>query len=374
MEKGMKNSDVRLGNKRRLMKLLYWNNGISKQDISSALRLSTPTVNLLVSYLEEDGLVEKRRADTSSGGRIPDLLFFKYDAKLVVGVEIAHDRCVILITDLRGTLRARKKIQARYNDGVTYWQGLRALILQLIEENGFSREDILGVGITMQNSIERYSKVIGAPPAPKKFTRSDSLGVALGFPTVIERDTNAAGFANTWFDKNLEQAVYLSVSGDVSGSIITRRSILYGDNGRCGEFGHMTLVPGGTKCTCGRRGCAQAYCSTNVLTAAVNDGLDQFFALLPSSEALQKIWDGYSDRLSTLIANLNIALDLPVIIGGDLGAYVDQFENELVQKIKNTNPFYAAKPIQAALVRENAAGIGVALMISARYLDLSESE
>lgn len=162
MEKGMKNSDVRLGNKRRLMKLLYWNNGISKQDISSALRLSTPTVNLLVSYLEEDGLVEKRRADTSSGGRIPDLLFFKYDAKLVVGVEIAHDRCVILITDLRGTLRARKKIQARYNDGVTYWQGLRALILQLIEENGFSREDILGVGMgftAIANSAEELGNL-----------------------------------------------------------------------------------------------------------------------------------------------------------------------------------------------------------------------
>lgn len=370
----MKNADVRLGNKRRLMKLLYWNNGISKQDISSALQLSTPTVNLLVSYLEEDGLVEKRRADTSSGGRIPDLLFFKYDAKLVVGVEISAGRCVILITDLRGTLRAKKQIQARYNDGVTYWQGLRALILQLIEENGFSREDILGVGITMQNSIEHYSRVAGAPSAPKAFTRSDSLGVALGFPTVIERDTNAAGFANTWFDRKLEQAVYLSVSGDVSGSIITGRNILYGDNGRCGEFGHMTLVPGGAKCACGRRGCAQAYCSTGILTAAVNDGLDQFFALLPSSEALQKIWDSYSDHLSTLIANLNIALDLPVIIGGDLGAYVDQFESELVQKIKNTNPFYAAKPIQAALVREDAAGIGVALMIAARYLSLSEGE
>ena len=162
----MKNADVRLGNKRRLIKLLYWNNGISKQDISTVLRLSMPTVNLLVSHLEEDGLVEKRRADTSSGGRIPDLLFFKYNARLVVGVEIFQGECVILITDLQGTPQARKKIQARYNDGVTYWQGLRALILQLIEENSFRREDILGVGITMQNSIERYSKVAGALPVP----------------------------------------------------------------------------------------------------------------------------------------------------------------------------------------------------------------
>ena len=40
MEKGMKNADVRLGNKRRLIKLLYWNNGISKQDISTVLRRS----------------------------------------------------------------------------------------------------------------------------------------------------------------------------------------------------------------------------------------------------------------------------------------------------------------------------------------------
>jgi len=374
VEKGMKNADVRLGNKRRLIKLLYWNNGISKQDISTVLRLSMPTVNLLVSHLEEDGLIEKRRADTSSGGRIPDLLFFKYNARLVVGVEIFQGECVILITDLQGTPQARKKIQARYNDGVTYWQGLRALILQLIEENSFRREDILGVGITMQNSIERYSKVAGALPTPGAFTRSENLGVALGFPTVIERDTNAAGFANVWFEKKLEQAIYLSISNEVSGSLITGRNILYGDNGRCGEFGHMTLVPDGVKCSCGRRGCVQAYCSTSVLTGAVNDNLSQFFALLPSSEALQKIWDSYSDRLGTLIANLNIALDLPVIIGGELGVYIEQFENGLTQKVKKANPFYAAKPIQAALVLENAAGIGVTLMISARYLNLMEND
>ncbi len=226
----------------------------------------------------------------------------------------------------------------------------------------------------MQNSIERYSKVAGALPVPGTFTQSENLGVALGFPTVIERDTNAAGFANVWFEKKLEQAIYLSISNEVSGSLITRRNILYGDNGRCGEFGHMTLIPDGVKCSCGRRGCVQAYCSTSILTGAVNDNLSQFFALLPSSEALQKIWDSYSDRLGTLIANLNIALDLPVIIGGELGVYIEQFENGLTQKVKKANPFYAAKPIQAALVLENAAGIGVTLMSSARYLNLMETD
>ena len=154
LEKGIKNADVRLENKKRLLKLLYWNGGVSKQEITSSLHLSMPTVNLLISQLEEASLIEKRRADTSSGGRIPDLLYFRYSAKLVVGVEIKAGLCMILIADLRGNTLARKRVAARFNNGVTYWQGLRALILQMIEENHFRQEDFLGVGIALQNNMD----------------------------------------------------------------------------------------------------------------------------------------------------------------------------------------------------------------------------
>ena len=368
MEKGISNSSVRQENRRKLMKLLYWSRGISKQDISVGMRLSMPTVNLLVTQLSEDGLIEKRRADASSGGRIPDLLYFKYDAKLAVGVEILTNSCTILLADLAGNCIARKSVIARFNDGVTYWQGLRALILQTAQACDFRQEDILGVGIALHHGVENYGSVTGLRPgSPGRFSKLDSL---LGFPILVERDANAAGFANVWFGRPLRDAVYLSVSEEVSGAIITNQRVLHGTDGRSGEFGHMTLVTSGERCTCGRYGCAQLYCSTNVLKRAGGGTLEDFFDLLPKSVAAGKAWMTYADRLAALITNINIMTDLPVMLGGELGQFMDLFEPDLEQRIESQNPFYTSKVLCRATAVKDAAATGAALMVAARNLNL----
>lgn len=369
LEKGIKNADVRLENKKRLLKLLYWNGGVSKQEITDSLHLSMPTVNLLISQLEEDSLIDKRRADTSSGGRIPDLIYFRYASKLVVGVEVRINTCIILITDLQGVPQARKQVNARFNNGGTYWQGLRALILQMIEENRFDRKDILGVGIALQNSMENCRLI-----EPIKRYDYDRLGLILGFPTLLEWEANAAGFANIWFEKEMRQAIFLSVSEDVSGAILVDHRMLRGERDRCGRFGHMTLVPDGDLCTCGKKGCVQAYCSTDVLTSAVNDDLGVFFSLREESEALSKLWKKYCKDLGSFIANLNMALDMPVIIGGDLGMYMEKFDKELIWSILECSPQCDPRPIRSARVKADAAAVGVSLMISARYLNLTERD
>ena len=368
MEKGVSNSSVRQENRRKLMKLLYWSRGISKQDISIGMRLSMPTVNLLVTQLAEDGLIEKRRADASSGGRIPDLLYFKYDAKLAVGVEILTNSCTILIADLAGNCIARKSVIARFNDGVTYWQGLRALILQTAQTCNFRPKDILGVGIALHQGVENYGNVTGLRPGGlSRFSKLDSL---LGLPVLVERDANAAGFANVWFGRPLRDAVYLSVSEEVSGAIITNQRVLHGMDGRSGEFGHMTLVTSGERCACGRYGCAQLYCSTDVLKRAGGGTLEDFFDLMPKSVAAGKAWMVYADRLAALITNINIMTDLPVMLGGELGQFIDLFEPDLEQRIESQNPFYTSKVLCRATAVKDAAATGAALMVTARNLNL----
>ena len=55
MKKGISNFNVRIENRKKLTEMLYWGNGMSKQDIAINMELSMPTVNLLVSQLEEEG-------------------------------------------------------------------------------------------------------------------------------------------------------------------------------------------------------------------------------------------------------------------------------------------------------------------------------
>lgn len=60
------------------------------------------------------------------------------------------------------------------------------------------------------------------------------------------------------------------------GAIIVDGQLLTGTTGKSETFEHMTLVPGGHDCYCGRQGCAECYCSLNSLLGD-SDNLEEFF-------------------------------------------------------------------------------------------------
>lgn len=53
-----------------------------------------------------------------------------------------------------------------------------------------------------------------------------------------------------------------------------------GSDFRCGEVGHMTIVPDGLPCYCGKKGCMDAYCSAKGLSVLTDDRLESFFSRL----------------------------------------------------------------------------------------------
>ena len=54
--------------------------------------------------------------------------------------------------------------------------------------------------------------------------------------------------------------------------------LLPGDAFRCGEAGHMTLIPDGKPCYCGKTGCVDAYCSARLLSDLSGGRLEDSFS------------------------------------------------------------------------------------------------
>lgn len=67
---------------------------------------------------------------------------------------------------------------------------------------------------------------------------------------------------------------YLSLSNTVGGAYFSGGNLLYGTEFRCGEVGHMTLVPDGKPCYCGKRGCLDAYCAAGNLAQMEGERAD----------------------------------------------------------------------------------------------------
>ena len=89
----------------------------------------------------------------------------------------------------------------------------------------------------------------------------DQLEAALGVPVRIENDANAGALAEWHFGaaRGLSHVVYLTMSTGVGGGLILGGRLHRGVFSSAGEVGHMPIEWEGEPCSCGLRGCLEAY-------------------------------------------------------------------------------------------------------------------
>lgn len=153
-------------------------------------------------------------------------------------------------------------------------------------------------------------------------------------------DAKAAGFAELWNRSDLTDAFYILLSQHVGGAMIRNHQVELGENTRAGEIGHMTMIPFGKACYCGRSGCLEPYCSSAVLSELAEGDLDLFFRSLRGGDPVKKsAWDEYLNILSMAVNNINMLLDCPVILGGSVGVYLEEFMGQLRSLARDRNSF-----------------------------------
>jgi predicted NBD/HSP70 family sugar kinase len=110
------------------------------------------------------------------------------------------------------------------------------------------------------------------------------------FKTEVDGGSRLAGFAESWGQNRLGNALFLMIDQGVAGAVIIGGNICEGCNERCGEFGHITVVKDGLPCSCGKKGCLEAYCATTRLSGEGDIG-DFFAGLDRGEERNQAVWE-----------------------------------------------------------------------------------
>lgn len=115
-----------------------------------------------------------------------------------------------------------------------------------------------------------------------------------GLPTFIENDCKLAALAEAQLGagRGFRTVFYVTIGTGIGGGIVHAGRILQlGDQGEA-EVGHMTVDPAGAlPCSCGKRGCLEAYCSGPGLVdltrhlAAAWHGESMFAATVQRGEA-----------------------------------------------------------------------------------------
>lgn len=369
---GMNNLEVRSTNKKRIINFLYTNDNVTKQDIANSLHLSMPTVSLIIKGLSTHGLIKKTGTLQSSGGRKPATIALSYDAKLSAGIEITQNHLRFVLIDLNGDILYYKRMRKSFQNNDKYFHKTAESLKEFIIENKVDPKVVMGVGIALPGVVNVKNNTLEYSPTLKvKNLSFDFLTKYIPYPVMANNEANLAGFAEIWKIDKMKSAVFLSINKGVGGAIIIGNKLYNGMHGRAGEFGHMTIVKDGLTCSCGKKGCLEAYCSTKVLTEPNFEDIDEFFtAMKMGNQYCAAKWKIYLDYLSTGINNIHTIFDSDIIIGGEIAQYLEQDSDVLYQKLSSLNFFHGScHYLHFSKYKDKASAVGAALLFVNAFLD-----
>ena len=136
----------------------------------------------------------------------------------------------------------------------------------------------IGVGcpgsVNPDTGVVQYANNLGFYGVPM----SEYLSRRLGRPIRIENDANAAAYGEFLAGaasgcEEIHNFVAITLGTGVGGGLILGGRIYSGGNHAGGELGHMVIQAGGRPCTCGRRGCWEAYASATGLIESTKEAM-----------------------------------------------------------------------------------------------------
>ena len=364
------NMDVKRRNRANTLRCILSCERISQMELAQKLALSWPTVLQNVKELLEMGFVQEVGQYESTGGRKAKAYAPVKDAKLAIGLDLTRNHVSVVLVDLSGQVVRYQRKSKPFSLDDTYLQELGALIRSVMD-SVCTAETILGVGISLPGIVDseadllRYSHILDLRDVPLS-----ALSRYISCSCSFINDANAAGLAEIYGTSAVGNLIYLSLSNSVGGAILTDGTLYMGSNLRAGEFGHNTLVPGGRRCYCGKEGCLDAYCSARLLSDQAGGNLAAFFGGLRDGDAeKQAVWQEYLNYLAIAVNNLHMSFDCDVIVGGYVGAFLEEFGGPLRPLLEERNTFQPEPSyLKFCRYRLEASAVGAALAQVEQFL------
>ena len=265
---------------------------------------------------------------------------------------------------------------------------------ELLKELNLTPDDVEYIGIATPGIANCDTGVVEyANNLPfRNFPIAEELKKRIPVKKVlIENDANAAakGEAVAGCAKGHANSVMITLGTGVGGGIIIDNKVYSGFNHAGAELGHIVIVQDGVQCSCGRKGCWEAYssatalirmtkekitacgASTAMLAAVEGDlskvsGKTAFACAKEGDKAAQEVVDEYIKYLGTGIANIiNIFQPEILSIGGGISNERDNLLiplRKIVEKEQYSRDGLRKTELRIATLRNDAGILGAAVL------------
>lgn len=276
---------------------------------------------------------------------------------MYIGIDLGGTNIAVGLVDDNGHIVASSSRPTRSER--TFCEIVRdmaELSSELLNENGFSKSDLAGIGIGSPGTVDNENGVIVYANNLnwKNVPLKQELKKYFDVPISVENDANAAAYGAYIInnDKTVNSFIAITLGTGVGGGIVLDKKIYRGFNGSGGELGHIVINVDGEPCTCGNNGCWEAYASVTALvrqtkeaikahpessmaSAVKVNGLTSFNAAKSGDAAGQAVVDRYIEYIACGITNIiNIFQPEILVIGGGISKEGDYLLNPIKDYVK----------------------------------------
>ncbi len=255
---------------------------------------------------------------------------------------------------------------------------INTLINEILQKNNIEKGNIEIIGIACPG-IEENGIIKKANNLNIEYFELQTEMQAI-YPEVkinVRNDAKSAAIAEKRYGvlSQYDNAVMLTIGTGIGGAVFYNNELLKGNRSEAFEIGHMVIEKNGSTCSCGNKGCFEAYASITCLKQRLVRDLNIDYELagpaiveiLKQKDIVtEQILDEYIDSLAVGLANIiNIFEPQAIALGGSIVFYKDLIMDKLLIKLRKEEYVFnedAIPDILMAKLNNDAGMIGSTIL------------
>lgn len=265
---------------------------------------------------------------------------------MYVGIDVGGTNLKAGLVNEQGEILAVERVPLDFRSPEWFAETLADLAASVMKKGGAQLADVEYVGVGIPGAVKGGEVIYTCNIPMKNVPLSDLFRQKLDLPLLLGNDADCAAIGE-WLcgvGKGVENFVVITLGTGLGGGLILDGKLHVG-GGMAGEVGHMVIEKDGAPCSCGRRGCWEAYCSATGLIRLTREAMEQhpesllhtlaaesgvegrtaFQAAEAGDETARAVCRKYAEYLAAGLTNLvNILQPEIVAVGGGVSAASDE--------------------------------------------------
>jgi len=319
-------------NRDLVLQTIFAHDSISRAEVARVTHLTRTTVSDVVNGLLTKGLVEEVGRGESNGGKSPVLLSVVADSRYMIGLNLAQDKFIGAVVNLRGEIKEIVEAPIHDDNG---GNALR-LVYQILDQLTRKKlKPIVGIGVGTPGLVNtREGIVVNAVnlewqdlPLGRLLEKKYKLSV------LVLNDSQATAIGEYVYGGDHtpnENLIVVNVIHGIGAGILINGRLFQGDGGGAGEIGHIVAQENGELCRCGKRGCLETIASARAVVQQMKMvSLEDVFSAFQDGNSKAKTVVGKAGHylgasLANLIATFNIQ---KIVLTGEMTRFGEEWLN-----------------------------------------------